>query len=292
MGNKDDKDILGNLRRNKESIFIREGFEKELEEKLVRRFTRKNQNKLFVPSLATIFATIVFLLLVVSNDNVFEESQTSTTTDEPLVYIYHTPTHESFFPELEEKDDNNLATAFDKTVNITLLGEHLGKTLESKGIPVLWDDTDYTKMTEEQNLEFGESHNVARENINTTINNHDSIKMVFDIHRDSQRRKITTTTINGEEVAKIVFVISRNHPNYQQNLKFAHKLHELLEERYPGLSRGVYIPASSSSERNSNYNQDLHEKSVLLDIGGVDNTLQEVNRSVEFLAEIIGEILN
>ncbi|ADU31385.1 stage II sporulation protein P [Evansella cellulosilytica] len=288
MGSKDDKDIIDSLRRNKDSILIRKGFEKELEENLVHRFTRKNKNKLLVPGIVTIVASIVFFLLVISSDNVFEEQQTLTNTEEPLVYIYHTHTHESFFPELDWKDDNALATAYDKTVNVTLLGKHLGETLESKGIPVLWDDTDYTKMLEEQNLEYTESYNVARENINTVLNNHHSIKMLLDIHRDSLPRNITTTTINDEEVAKIGFIVSENHFNYEKNAEFAKQLHELLEERYPELSRGVLLLASTDR----NYNQDLHDKSILIDIGGVYNTLEEVKQSAEYLAEIISEILN
>ncbi|WP_141431647.1 stage II sporulation protein P [Bacillus sp. 03113] len=39
------------------------------------------------------------------------------------------------------------------------------------------------------------------------------------------------------------------------------------------------------------YNQDLLDNSVMLEIGGVENTLQEEYRTVNVLAEIIKDIL-
>lgn len=37
-----------------------------------------------------------------------------------------------------------------------------------------------------------------------------------------------------------MFVVGAEHENHEKNLKFASELHYILEEKYPGLSRGVY----------------------------------------------------
>ena len=63
--------------------------------------------------------------------------------------------------------------------------------------------------------------------------------MVFDIHRDSSSRSDSTIEINGKSHAKIQFIVSKISINYEQNKQFAVQLHEQLEQRYPGLSRGV-----------------------------------------------------
>ncbi|WP_413379898.1 stage II sporulation protein P [Alkalihalobacillus sp. 1P02AB] len=290
MRNKEEQDVVETLRRNNETVFIRNGFEIELEEKLVQRFKGKNKNRLLMPGLATT-ATFLFFLFIVFNQNLFEGFQSSNRTEQPLVYIYHTHTQESFFPELDKKDEENPGSAHDKDVNISLVGQHLSSILENNEVPVLHDKTDFLKIIQQQNLEFMDSYSVSRENVKNALNNFESIKMVFDIHRDSARREVTTTSINDEEVATLLFSLSQDHPNYQENLKFAKEMNDLLEERYPGLTRGVFSKDNFGWNDNKSYNQDLLDTSVLINIGGVDNTLQEVNRTAEYLAEIIIEML-
>ncbi len=55
------------------------------------------------------------------------------------------------------------------------------------------------------------------------------------------------------------------HYVYQIEL-FAELLHKKVEEKYPGLSRGITI---KSNENKETYNQDSIDKSVLLNIRGV-----------------------
>ncbi|MFK4997951.1 stage II sporulation protein P [Bacillus sp. N9] len=52
--------------------------------------------------------------------------------------------------------------------------------------------------------------------------------------------------------------------------------------------KGVY-EKPRDSRNNGIYNQDLYDKSLVIEIGGVDNTLEELNRSVDALAEVISE---
>ena len=49
---------------------------------------------------------------------------------------------------------------------------------------------------------------------------------------------------------------------------------KLWRIKYPGLSRGVM--KHNSSGHNSVYNQDLSSNAMLIEIGGVDNTFEEM----------------
>ncbi|MBY0121562.1 stage II sporulation protein P [Bacillus sp. S/N-304-OC-R1] len=77
--------------------------------------------------------------------------------------------------------------------------------------------------------------------------------------------------------------------NYEENYRFAELLHNKIEEEYPGLSRGVLV--KNNEYKQNTYNQELFGSSVLLEIGGFENTLQEEYRTADVLAEIIQDIL-
>ena len=101
-------------------------------------------------------------------------------------------------------------------------------------------------------------------------------------------QEVTTITIDGSEYARIVLVVSKTSNNYEVNKAFAYRIHEKLEQRYPGLSRGV----SEKGENPQNtYNQDVLDHSVLLNIGGVENTLEESFRTTDALAKVLKEMI-
>ncbi|MER2172723.1 MAG: stage II sporulation protein P, partial [Psychrobacillus psychrodurans] len=77
------------------------------------------------------------------------------------------------------------------------------------------------------------------------------------------------------------------HAEYEKNLQFANNLHTLLEKRYPALSKGIL--KKSSSQGNGVYNQDLAPNSLIIEIGGVDNTVEELHRTTEALAEVLSD---
>lgn len=62
-------------------------------------------------------------------------------------------------------------------------------------------------------------------------------------------------------------------------------MHNLLDKKYPGLSRGVIV----KREGNGKYNQDLSQNAILIEFGGVDNTFEELYRSSDALADVFSE---
>ena len=87
--------------------------------------------------------------------------------------------------------------------------------------------------------------------------------------------------------AKILFVVGAEHPNFEKNLDIATKINEMVEKRYPSLTRGVITKKGAGS--NGIYNQDLSENAMLIEMGGYENKLDEVYRTTDIIAEVFTE---
>jgi stage II sporulation protein P len=198
------------------------------------------------------------------------------------VYIYHTHNTESFYPHLPDK-----STSYDGKVNITLVGKRLGESLESRGIGATVDTTDVAQILKDRGLEHYESYEAMRPVVKEVMNQKQSLNFFFDLHRDSVSKKNTTTTIDGKEYARFMFVIGAENRHFEQNLKFATELHKRLEEKYPGISRGVITKKGAGVD--GVYNQDLNPNAILIEFGGVENNLDELYRSADVMAEVFSD---
>ncbi|WP_416149301.1 stage II sporulation protein P [Salipaludibacillus sp. HK11] len=211
--------------------------------------------------------------------------ETENIEDLPVtVHIIHTHNRESYLPELQNADE-----AFHDSVNITLAGERLGIELAKHGIHADVDTSDIGVKLDDRNWQYSQSYDMSREIVEEAKEKNKELQFFFDLHRDSQPRDITTVEINGEKYAKTLFVIGENNPDFEQNKALAKELHDKLQHNYYGLSRGIFAPAVSGSGNNGVYNQDLSANSILIEFGGVENTLEEVYRSVEIFAEVFSE---
>jgi stage II sporulation protein P len=229
--------------------------------------------------------------VITNNYNTLQErnsaSSPSVNIQNPKVYIYQTHNLESFFAESKTNDPSE---AFHETKNITLVGERLSQSLKKRGINSIQDQTNINQILKEKSLPFSDSYKVSREPLEEALANNKTIQMVFDLHRDSRKRSETTINLNGKDYPRIVFIVSRSSVNYEENFKFAELLHNKIEDKYPHLSRGVFV--KDNPPKQNTYNQDLFGNSVLLEIGGPENTLDEEYRTVDVFSEIIKEILS
>lgn len=203
----------------------------------------------------------------------------------PVVFIYHTHTEESFLPLLQGVHDPD--AAWHETKNITLVGKKLGEALEARGIGTIVNRDNVTEIYQKRGWDYSDSYRVSREIVKKAMKQHDSLVFFFDIHQDSLGREATTVTINNKRYARTFFVVGTAFKGYQENLQLAKTLHHLLERHYPGLSRGVF--AKDKTEGNGIYNQDLSDHALIIEVGGYGNTLDELYRSAEALAEVIHE---
>ncbi|KAA0550372.1 stage II sporulation protein P [Bacillus sp. BGMRC 2118] len=206
---------------------------------------------------------------------------------EDTFFIYHTHSYESYFPLLGMKDVEDANKASDAKTNITLIGELLGKRLQEKGIQTIVDQTNMGQELANRNLKHPSAYRVSREIVTKAMNSEKKPTYFLDLHRDSLRKSDTTVTINNQRYAKVAFVIGEENKNFEKNAALALQLHNLVEEKYPGLSRGL-VPQGGTGV-NGVYNQDLSPNVLLIEIGGVDNDMAELKNTVNVLADVISD---
>lgn len=204
--------------------------------------------------------------------------------EDKKVFIYHTHNRESFLPHLEGVKNPN--GAYHSEVNITLVGDRLAQEIEKRGIGALVDKSDVTTFLKQEGLQYWQSYKASRPLVEEAIQTN-KLQYVIDLHRDSLPKEKTTVTINGTTYARIIFVIGGDHGGYEQNLHLAQTLHRQLDEKYPGLSRGVIQKRGKGVD--GIYNQDLSSNSLLIEIGGYANSLEEMYVSTEALADVMSE---
>jgi stage II sporulation protein P len=208
-----------------------------------------------------------------------------TTGGHKVVYVYFTHNRESYLPYLKGVTNPNLA--YHSQINVTKIGDQLKTSLEDRGIGTVIDKTDIQAKLNQIGWDYTKSYQESGTIVKTAMASDRDLQYFFDIHRDSKRKADTTVTINGKSYAKIGFIIGGKNPNFEKNEKFAAALHNLLQKKYKGLSRGVILKNYAGS--NSVYNQNLSDNAILMEFGGVDNTFDELNRTADALADVFSE---
>jgi stage II sporulation protein P len=208
-----------------------------------------------------------------------------TTGDQKVVYVYATHNRESYLPYLKGVTDPD--RAYHSQINVVKIGDKLKEQLESRGIGTTVEKEDIQANLNKKGLGYGASYQESRPVVQAAMAGNSDLQYLIDIHRDSKRKDMTTKVINGKSYAKLVFVVGAEHSNYDKNLKLATELHNSLETKYPGISRGIVEKKGAGT--NGKFNQDLSEKALLIEFGGVDNTFEELFRSSDALADVFSE---
>jgi len=196
-------------------------------------------------------------------------------TNEPLVYIYNTHSDENY---------KQIGTqSFTNDVNYAsyLLRDHL----QSYGIISIVEGTRITDLLEKRNLKYNQSYLLSREFLQANKKKYPSIKIFIDLHRDSQPGEITTASVDGKSYARIMFVVGTEHLNYIENINFASKVVNIVDSLKNGVTRNIYLKDHTMG--NGIYNQDLGKYVCLIELGGYENDIDEVENSIKLLAEAI-----
>ncbi|GAB7386592.1 spore autolysin SpoIIP [Bacillaceae bacterium] len=205
---------------------------------------------------------------------------------EKAVFIYHTHNTESWRYVTGNKDPDR---AYDAKTNITLVGKRLGEELRKRGVEAIVDTTDYMKqIASDPRLTYAHSYALSLKRVQKVMTQNKNLRYFLDLHRDSSSKEQSTVKIKGKSYAQVRFVIGKANPNWEKNLQFAEKIYKKLNEKYPGIAVG--ITGKNSNEGNGEYNQSISPNSILVEVGGVDNTLTEVYNTAEALADVIADI--
>lgn len=201
------------------------------------------------------------------------------------ILIYHSHPREAYNPLLGAQSDNPSSSVPSK--NVMMVGSYITKQLEKRGIGTVHAQEDYATKVPDYNWNF--SYKYSRMTIKSALAGNEEMTQLIDIHRDSQRHGKTTAEIGGKSYAQVYFILGHANKDWKKNEAFANEIHQLLEKNYPGLSRGIW-GKSSGNGNNGEYNQSLSPNSVLIEVGGIDNTAEELKRTAEVLADAIADV--
>lgn len=196
---------------------------------------------------------------------------------EPFIYIYNSH-------QLENYNNANLEI-YGITPNVLMASYLLKEKLNDLGLPSIVEDTNITEFLSLNNWNYASSYKASRIFMLDKQNTYPSIKYFIDIHRDSVGKNLTTTKINNKSYARILFVVGLEHKNYNKNLDLANNINSLFEKYYPGLSRGVY--KKEGPNVNGIYNQDISPNVMLIEVGGVDNNIEEVMNTINAISDVL-----
>lgn len=206
-------------------------------------------------------------------------------SDEPQVLIMHTHTTESYEPYSRDfYDDSFISRTTDEEKNVVSVGEKIATELEKAGIGVIHDRTihDYPS--------YNGSYDRSRVTVEKILSQYPSIKVVLDIHRDAIEyddgtRVAPVAVIDGKEAAQVMIISgcdsgNMNYPDYMKNFRFSCLLQKQLEEDYPDLARPILFTYKK-------YNQNLTTGSILIEMGGHANSIEQA----QYAGELVGKSL-
>ncbi|MBQ7951252.1 MAG: stage II sporulation protein P [Clostridia bacterium] len=194
------------------------------------------------------------------------------------VLVVHTHTTESYFPNDRDNDENK---------NMIRVGKEFVNVLEKNHIQTL-------HITKVHDVPYTTSYKKSLESVNAALKEHPSIEVVIDLHRDAlydaNGGKIKPlTTINGEAAAQVMIVTGTEkgglpHPNWIDNLTFAVKVQNNLQQHYPNLARPVDL-------RKERFNTHTTKNSIIFEIGANGNTIEEAIAGAKLAAQAVANVL-
>lgn len=237
--------------------------------------------------------TVPARALVYESDLVAEEMLKKDMTikgdnSKPQILIYHTHSQEGFVDSIKGDD----------STSIIGVGAYLAKILsEEYGYNVIHCQEHFDIAGGK--LDRSKAYTYAQYSIEQILQDNPTIDVILDIHRDglAEGADKLVTNINGKDTAKIMFFngVSRSsatgdidylYNRYRSdNLAFSFQLKLEAMECYPDFTRRNYIDAYQ-------YNLHHREKSVLVEVGAQNNTLQEELNAMEVLAEVLHRVIS
>jgi len=207
--------------------------------------------------------------------NILEEDVVVKNQGTALLYFTHS--NEAYKPVTQEK--SGVIAVSHQTENITKFGEKLKTQLVVNGI-----ETDALFIDVPHTGAYRTIRPYVKEQLNKK--NYD---LIIDLHRDDPKKDRTTIVYNEESYAKIGFVIGMEHSNFESNRAKALLLKKEMELLVPGITRDLIMKHGPGVD--GKYNQDLDPSLLVIELGGIENTEDELNRTVAVIAKAAATVI-
>jgi stage II sporulation protein P len=206
----------------------------------------------------------------------------------PQVLIMHTHATEAFERyDSDVFDTRNNWRSTDNNINMAAVGAVFADVLESYGIGVIHDTTQHDYPS------YNGSYTRAARTIRGYLEEHPSLQIVLDLHRDAMPRDDAiikpVAMVNQKKTAQIMIISgsddgTMNMPNWRDNLRLAAAFQNYMEAEGRDLTRPVYLC-------HRKYNMDLTPGSLLLEIGSNANTIEEAKLAAELAAHALAALI-
>lgn len=196
-------------------------------------------------------------------------------SNNPEVLIYHTHATESYRPV----DFGNFHTV-EEYATVRDVGDFFAYELDKLGVGIVHDRTLHDSPS------YNQSYDRSLQTAKGMLSKFPQAKIIIDLHRDASPHEGggKTVKIDGKDVATYALVVGNGNGNVAALKAFAEKVNAKAESMYPGFG-GRIIP------KDHKYNQYINDKSLLIEVGNNQNSIEETRLTGKYLANVISEVL-
>lgn len=188
----------------------------------------------------------------------------------PIIYLYNT--HET---------EEYAGSPYNITPTVKTVSNILQDELKKLSITALTETKSITKEVNRRGLDYTGTYEVSFDYLKMREKENPTLKYFFDMHRDSVTGEASKVTIEGKKYARLMFLVGTKNENYRKNVKNLKIMEKYLNKHYKGLVRDTYY------QSHSGFNQFYSEKMFLIELGGPDNTLEEIYNTSVALSKAI-----
>jgi len=207
----------------------------------------------------------------------------------PQILIYHTHGSEAYTQtEQSRYVESDAYRTTDCTRNVVQVGEEMARVFRDMGFEVLHDTTLYDYPV------YSGAYERSRAGVTQRLEEYPTIRFVLDVHRDAlvdrdgSAYKLIAQE-QEEKVAQVMLVVGSDasgaaHPHWRENLSLALQVQLALTKEHTQLARPIVL-------RSTRFNQDITTGSLLVEVGGHGNTLEEAMAGAQMFARTVGQLL-
>lgn len=160
----------------------------------------------------------------------------------------------------------------------------LANKLQEEGIQVVYETNDFPTYLRNHGLDYNSSYKASYFYLNEALVNYGGFDLVIDFHRDSVPRESSYVNIDNKNYARMMFVVGGLGKNAPQITMISNQLTDLVN----GIKNGVM---KNPMAREAYYNQEVTDKSILVEVGSDNNPFEEISNSTNLLAQAIIQYL-
>ncbi|EAX46535.1 Stage II sporulation P family protein [Thermosinus carboxydivorans Nor1] len=185
------------------------------------------------------------------------------------VAIYHTHSDESYVPT--DGTESKLGAG-----GIYKVGDSFAQALKTKGLDAIHSQA---KHDPHDDMAYERSRRTVLDLLKQQPD------AIFDIHRDAVPAEVYKANVAGQDISKVQLVVGKYGPTSKQIEDYALQIKAAADKQHPGLVKGIFFA------KGGDYNQDLHPRSMLLEVGAHTNTRDSAEKGIALFADVVPTVL-